>query len=198
MTPNVRAIADRFMYEQATLKHMMALVPDGGFERSVPGTEWTVRQLFAHLARILTTYSDTIREWLAGDDPMASWDPEQVNNTTACAHVDTPADLISAAFAVGLNDLVATLAAVPDGRLAEAFGHATFEETLLEWSEHFLSHAVPLVRALPEVRMDPLVLNWLLDADFDDDELRAWQDTLLAEARAYIATLTLEDEDDDE
>ena len=186
------------MYEQATLKHMVALVPDGGFERPVPGTEWTVRQLFGHLAQALTTYSETLRAWLDGGDPMANWDPDRTNAESAGRYSGASAGELAATFGTGVNALVATLAAVPDERVDDDFGPMSFSDALGPWSGHYLSHAVPLVDALPEVRMDPLVLNWLLDAHFDDDERRAWQDALLTEARAYIATLTFEDEEEDE
>ena len=197
MTPEVRAIADRFIYGQATLKHMMALVPEGGFERDIPELDWTVRQLFGHMAQTLTTYCDGVRTWLEGVDPTEGDDPERTNADTAARSSKTPAEEIAAHFGSGLNELVRTLALVPNEKTEDAFGPKTFFEALTDWSEHFLSHAVALVRALPEVRMDPLVLNWLLHATFDDDERRKWQEELLAEARAYIATLS-DDEEDEE
>lgn len=197
MTPDVRAVADRFIYEQATLKHIMALVPEGGFERPVSGTEWTVRQLFGHLANTLTTYSEGVRTWLEGDDPTVGDDPDKTNAETVASFSRVPAEEVAALFGSGLNELVGSLALVPEARTNDAFGQMTLLEALTTWAEHALSHAVPLVRALPEVRMDPLVLNWLLHANFDDDERRQWQEELLVEARAYIATLG-EDEEDEE
>jgi hypothetical protein len=197
MTPELRAIADRFIYEQATLKHMMALVPEGGYERPVPGLDWTVRQLFGHLAKTLTTYSEAVRTWLDGQDPTAGDDTKRRNDETAAGFSKAPAEEIAALFGSGLNDLVATLAKVPEERTEVAFGPKKFIEASSEWSEHFLSHAVALVRALPEVRMDPLVLNWLLYANFDDDKRRQWQEELLVEARAYIATLSNDEEDEE-
>ena len=177
------------MYEQATLKHMLALVPDGGFERPVPGTEWTVRQVFAHLATSLTLYATTIRTWHEGGDPVTGWDTDGTNAETARVHAATPASDILALFGSGLNHLVEVLAAVPED--PPLFGPWDFAEALANLSGHYLSHAVPLVEALPETRMVALVLNWLLDADFDDDE-RAPAGSLLTEERAYIATLTFE------
>jgi hypothetical protein len=46
--------------------------------------------------------------------------------------------------------------------------------------------------------MDALVLNWLLDAEFEAEADRLWQANLLSEAREYIANHPHEEEGDDE
>lgn len=197
MTSEIRATADRFMYEQATVKHIVALIPEGGLDRAVPGHSWTVRQLLAHLAQSLNDYAAMVEKWLKGDSPIPpGWDPDEVNAGTAARMGAAAATQIVALFGAGLNSLVAALAAIPDERREEQFGPAPLPEILKVFGRHCLSHAIPLVDALPEVRMDPLVLNWLLDADFEDDASRAWQSRLLDEAREYIATHPDEEEDE--
>ena len=98
-------------------------------------------------------------------------------------------------FGSGLNQLVAVLSAVPEE--PPLFGQWPFTDALVNLSGHCVTHAIPLVDALPEVRTDPLVLNWLLDAQFHDEQSIEWQAKLLADAREYIANHP-DEEDDDE
>ena len=71
-------------------------------------------------------------------------------------------------------------------------------ETLKRFQRHASSHGPSLLEALPALKRDPLVLNWLLRVEFADAENRAWQSGLLAETREYLASLPDDDEEDDE
>lgn len=197
MTPELRAIADRFIYEQATLKLIVALAPPDAPDRPVPGYEWTVRQLMAHLAESLHSYQAVIKKWLAGKGALDDWNPERLNAATAARHAASSPVEIVALFGSGLVGLIATLEAMPDERLSEPLGPGKAIETVKTFGEHFLSHAISLVNAVPEVRMDPLVLNWLLYAGFNDEASNAWQASLLADAKEYIATHPHEEDDDE-
>lgn len=199
MTPELRAIADRFIYEQATLKHIAALAPEDALNRTVPGQNWTVRQLLAHLAASLQSYDEIVRRWLAGERTLDDWDPDRVDAATAEAYKTATLAQLFELFGSGLNGLFASLSAIPDDRLAESLGPSDALTTLRGLGAHALGHAIPLVNALPEVRFDPLVLNWVLAAEFEDEESQAWQRQLLGEAREYIASLPeYDDEEDDE
>lgn len=195
MTPEVRAIADRFMYETATLKHIVALVPDDGFERPVSGSSWSVRQLLAHLAESLHEYARVLGLWLAGEPPLEAWDPEEANAEVARAGAESSRLRIYERFGSGINGLVEVLGKIPEA--PEAFAGREAVDVFRELGEHALGHAAALVDAVPEVRMDPLVLNWLLYADLPSPDGEAWQARLLAEAREYIAAHPHEDEDDE-
>ena len=198
MHPELRAIADRFMYEQATLKHIAALAPEGALARPVPGYDWNAAQLLAHLAQSLHAYTEVVDRWLVGDSSLEGWDPDATNAETAAANATATVADIHRSFGIGLNGLVAALSRVPDERIADQLGRHPAVETLKALTGHSLAHALPLVDALPEVRMDPLVLNWLLDAEFEVEADRLWQANLLREAREYIANHPHEEEDDDE
>ena len=198
MTPEVRAIADRFIYEQATVKHIASLAPEDALDRPVPGLDWSVRQLLAHLGQSLADYAAMVRRWLAGEFPIEpGWDPHTVNARTAEQYKAAPLVDVMALFGSGLNALVASLAAIPDERASEDFGPRPLLATFEVLSGHCLEHAIPLVNALPEVRMDPLVLNWLLDARFPTEAGQDWQSALLREAKEYVANHP-DDEEDDE
>lgn len=196
MHPEVRAIADRFMYEQATLKHITALVPEGGLRRPVPGMEWNVGQLLAHLALSLENYRELVHRWLSGASPLEGWDPDAINAETAARYESGDADELRRLFGEGIVGLVAALDAIPEGREAEPLGRGTAAETLRWLGGHAIRHAIPLIDAVPEVRLDPLVLNWLLYAEFEDDASRTWQAKLLADAREYLANNPPEEDEE--
>ena len=197
MTPELRAIADRFIYEQATLKHMTALAPEEALRRPVVGLEWDVAQLLGHLGSSLSGYAGLVRGWLFGVPVADGVNPGEMDAGTAARFSGATRLDVTQVLGQGLVDLFAALSAVPDERLSEAFGQETALETLRSFGEHCLGHAIALVDALPEVRMDPLVLNWLLDAEFEDEASQAWQRALLAEAQEYIASHPDEDEEDE-
>ncbi|MEO8541115.1 MAG: DinB family protein [bacterium] len=198
MTPELHAVSDRFIYEHATLKHILAIAPSEALGRPVDGHEWTVGQMLAHLADSLGEYERLIRRWLEGEAPLEGWDPDAMNAATASRYADAGVPEIAELFATGINGLVAALASIPDQQLAEPLGRADALTTLRFLGEHCLNHAIPIVDAVPEIRMDPLVLNWLLGADFEGDAANEWQNRLLRDAREYIASLPDEDDEEDE
>jgi len=195
MTPELRAIADRFMYETATLKHLIAILPEGALDRPVPGYKWNVRQLLAHLAESLHTYCGPVERWLRGDDPLSGWDPDAINADTAERHRTADAAALIASFDTGIVALVGAFASIPEEKMHEPFGATEPLKAFHAFEGHCLGHAVPLIDAVTEVRMDPLVLNWLLFHSFEADADRAWQRALLQEAREYAANHPEEDEE---
>lgn len=198
MTPELRAIADRFIYEQATLKHITALAPEEALRRPVGGLEWNVGQLLGHLGSSMGTYAEVVRKWLVGEPALDGFEPDAMNAETAARFAAASRLDVTRELGTGLVNLFAALSAVPDDRLVEPLGRGTALETLEAFGEHCLRHAIALVDALPEVRMDPLVLNWLLGAEFEDEASRAWQRALLAEAQEYIASHPDEEDEEDE
>ncbi len=140
-----------------------------------------------------------VQTWLAGEFPIPQgWDPHKVNAATVDRYKEADLVEIIELFGKGLNSLVAALAAIPDERAGEDFGPRPLLQTFDVLSGHCLEHAIPLVDALPEVRMDALVLNWLLDARFPTEAGQDWQSALLREAREYVANHPDEEEEDDE
>jgi len=55
-------------------------------------------------------------------------------------------------------------------------------------SRHLVAHGLDFADTLPELRHDPMVLNWLLYADYSENaERTARQEKLLAEVRDLYA-----------
>lgn len=197
MTPELRALADRFIYEQATVKHIALSMPSDALSRPVHGGEWTVRQLLAHLGSALCEFQRAVEKLVASEDPLDGIDYEDINRRTAARYATADLAELLSLLGSGLNGLVAAFEALPDHRLADPLAASDVLTVLRSLGEHCLQHAIPLVDALPEVRFDPLVLNWLLSADFDDEASTAWQSKLFADAEEYIASQPDEDEEDE-
>lgn len=185
MVPAIRALADRFIYDTATLKYVARGLPDGAADRVTAGSGWTVRQLLAHLAVHQQRDAQRIRQWL--EDPARAdtgGDPTERNARMANGNRAIPMTDVAAAFDAGIRDLVAACDAVDERRLTRPFGPYPFIDAMTFWSGHAHDHAVDLVSALPEFKTDPIVLNWVLHFDFSDrPEWSGWQLDLIAEVR---------------
>lgn len=188
MTPELRAILDRFIYEQATVTHIVTALPAEGAERVVGETGWTIRQLVAHFAESQEGYAAAIGRWLAGEQvEPAGFDRDRVNAETARTHAETPLPELLVRLRKSLRALFAAFHAIPDERLADPFGPSSALESFHTWKRHYLDHGLDLIDAAPEVRFDPLVLNWLLYAEFIDERSKARQRQLMEDVRAHYA-----------
>lgn len=194
MTPELRAILDRFIYEQATVTHIVMSLPSEGAERVVDGTGWTVRQLVAHFAESQEGYAAAIGRWLAGERVEADgFDTDRANAGTAQANAETPLPELLVRLRKSLRALFAAFHAIPDEGLAEPFGGHTALETFHTWERHYLDHGLDLLDAAPEVRFDPLVLNWILYAEFSDERSNSRQQQIVKDVRAHYAAMPDED-----
>lgn len=194
MTPELRAIIDRFMYEQATVTHIVMSLPPGGIDRVMDGPGWTVRQLVAHFADTQEGYAAAIERWLAGEPALPDgFDAGRSNAMTAAANAGTPLPELLARLRKSLRTLFVALHHVPDARLEEPFdGHSAIE-TFHTWERHYRDHAFDLLGAAPEVKFEPLVLNWILYADFEDGRERSRQRALMEEVREHYAAMPAEE-----
>lgn len=197
MMPELRALADRFIYEQATIKHIIASIPDEALARKCEGFDGTVGELLGHLGWSLGDHAEVVRAWLADEALPASIDPDRDEGQDNTRFTNATRPELSRDLGIGLINLFAVLSAIPDERLDEQLGEQHALESLGFLSEHCMYHAIALIDACPEVRMDPLVLNWLLHEDFADGPELQWQQALLDEANAYIAARGDSMEEDD-
>lgn len=185
MVAAVRALADRFIYDTATVKYIAMNLPESAAERVTAGSGWTVRQVLAHLALNLQRYARTTQQWLA-DPPSAEpgGDPTELNAEMAAENEHTSIEDLVSTFDVSLRALVAATDSIDEKRLARPLGRWPFLDVLTAWSGHCGHHAVDLVTALPEFKTDPMVLNWVLHFDYSNrPEWAEWQLKLIAEVR---------------
>ncbi len=178
------------MFETGMLKLLGTQLPAGALERLVPTTGWTVRHSLGHLATAQTAYADALEAFASASPPgTAPSDATNMADTRAVELESRPLPAILADFDASLRRLVAQLNLVSADELDLAVGNLTLRHFSHVSSNHAASHAIQMLQALPELRGDPMLLNWLLYQDFSRDPAdNALQQQLLAEVRERYAT----------
>ncbi len=157
MLPVLRAAADQFIFDIATLKHIAELAGEAGLDSVCEATGWTVRQTLAHLAGAMEGYAAAIESGTGAGQAPAEFDAA-VPVAEIFDRYDRARDRVTAAFE---RFGAAPLAPVPP--VVDDFD---------QWMDHIPRHSIDLLEALPGVRLDALVLNWAMYHDFSDDP--AW------------------------
>ena len=87
-------------------------------------------------------------------------------------------------FDSSLRRLVAQLNLLTGEALEAGVEDVTVLAVLHGWSDHAAGHAIQLLEAVPELRGDPMLLNWLLYQDFSREPAQfTLQQTLFEEVR---------------
>jgi hypothetical protein len=167
MTPEVRAIADSLILDTANIKYIAVNLPKRGLDRRVPGSPRNVRELLAHLAAAMARDAEAWR-CLARGRPAPGAGQGAPADEQPGARKPKLAELVA-----GLDGaLLACVAALEDLGGTPAGTTPKREVTLAllrERSLHLVRHGLELADAIPELREDAMVLNWLLYADFSGD-----------------------------
>ncbi|MEO6397985.1 MAG: DinB family protein [Tepidiformaceae bacterium] len=183
--PEARAVADRFMFDTGNLKLLASLLPIDALARQVSALGWTVQGAFAHLAAAQAGYAGCL-EALPSSLPLsaAAFDEPRLAADRAVQGELPALPAILDEFDSSLRRLVARLDVLGEEALACRVGAFTVLDNLRAWSAHAAAHAIEMLEALPELRADPMLLNWLLYQDFSDQPTQfALQQTLLTEVR---------------
>jgi uncharacterized damage-inducible protein DinB len=185
MIPSVRAVADRFIFDTANVKYIAANLPPAGLDRVVASTGWTVRQTIGHLARAQQAYATAIDGFVRGIQPdMATLDPDQANARNVAETSATALDDLVALLEASLVQLVDACARINDDLARSTFVRWPLLDVLSASSRHSVVHGLDFADALPELRHDSMVLNWLLYADYSGNAERTErQAKLLVEVR---------------
>ena len=192
MMPEVRAAADRFMMDCANLRYLIAGVPADALEREITPLGWTLRQTIGHVVATQERYADTVARFNTHESEGGAFDLAAINAAVAEATRATPLPELMMRLDKSLITLFAGLAQLPEDDTDASL--AWLVKAVTQWSSHISDHAIDFVDAVPEVRMDPMVLNWVLYTDYHGDDRRtAAQVALLNEVRE-----SLDAEDDDE
>ena len=188
LLPGLRAAIDRFWLDGANLVYVASLLEGELAERRCQATGWTMRQTVAHLAESPRWYGEALAHFVAGKPGFPS-DPNPTDRNAAHAtrHATTPiADLLALHSANRTATLLGLRGLTPDEQ-AGSLGRATVIATAEAWSLHYAHHALDFLEAVPEVQLDPLLVNWAFWADFPDDAWNARRDALLKAVRKAIA-----------
>lgn len=203
MVPEVRALADKLIYDVAMVRYMATSLPKGGLERAIPGG-WTVRQLLGHLGDAQARYVDALARSAVGEPPFPSgFDPDRLNSAAAPAFAKARLPALLDSLGSTRDALLDLLSPLTAEQLGSSFSHGlTLLGALQAWSGHLEGHALDIIDAVPELGRDPMVLNWVLHADYSRHPGRhARQQRLFEEVREHFgedATRAGEDEFEDE
>lgn len=188
-TAEARATADRLMFDTGNLKYLATQLPKGALERTVSGPGWTVRQVLAHLADAQQGYAEML-EWLQdGPRPEPSrFDPVTHNADIVAKHRETPLPQIISLFDSSIRRLVPAFVVIDESASQLGASPHGLPDVLRVWARHAAGHAMEMLDVLPELRDDPMLLNWLLYEDFSEEpEHLASQQRLMEEVQDSYA-----------
>ena len=194
MHHELRAILDRFMYEHAGIRHLLAAAPPDADARKVEGADYTTVDLVAHFAEAQEGFATAMQRWVAGEPvAIADYEPdrEPVASTSA-----SRGEVIER-YAASLRSLFDVMHKVDDANFEGTLGDAPAKSVLVRWSQHQLLHVFPFVQVLPETRYNPVIVNWLARAPVPNESVLEQQKAYIADVREYYSRLAEEEGDDD-
>ncbi|MCE7927749.1 MAG: maleylpyruvate isomerase N-terminal domain-containing protein [Dehalococcoidia bacterium] len=183
MLARVHALADKLIYDVAMARYLAATLPKNGLERKIPGG-WTVRQLIGHLGDAQARYAAALANVLAGEPPFpGGFDPERQNSAAAPAFASARLPALLESLDQTRSSLLDLMGSFSPAQLEMPFSHGlSLIEALGAWSGHIEGHALDVIDAVPELGRDPMVLNWVLYADYTADPGRLVRQQRLLEA----------------
>jgi hypothetical protein len=199
MTPEVRAIADRFILDTANLKYLASNLNESELERRIEPLGWSVRQAIGHFVAWQEGYVDVLPKMIRAEPLGEEFDVDAFNAQGAQGSATTPLPELLARLDSALAQLLKILTQMPKAAGEQPLGRGTLTDLLESWSLHISEHSIDLVDTLPEMRFDPMILNWVLYSDYSDDPRRfERQQLLMADVRDHYAEEDGEEEDDDD
>lgn len=200
MHPVVRAIADRLIWEGAVLELFAGLLPESADGRPAGDGEWTVRQLFAHMAIKERLHADNLERYLRGEVPRPpGFQVDAWNAETVAAARDMSFEDILSVLESERARLFAMFATLGEDDLEREFipGRPLLA-AITAWSGHYVEHGFDLIEAVPELNLEPIVVTWLARAELPPDSpLANRQQALVTVIRAELARLDAESAPDD-
>jgi hypothetical protein len=185
--PLSRAIADRFIYDNATLFAVAASLDAGMAEEGLcEATGWTVRQTLGHLGYSQAGYAVALEQVLAGV-PVTRPSGRLNQQEQAGQYAGADVQRLITELRAGRDRVLAALAALSAVQAAAPFAAHTGTMTVADvasrhFATHMREHGVDLLEARPALVEDPVVLDWALEPAFAEGRPAEW----LARRRAVI------------
>ncbi|MCK9519421.1 MAG: DinB family protein [Dehalococcoidia bacterium] len=188
MLPEMRAAADKLIFDCANTEYVATTIGPRALDRPIERLGWSVRQLIGHLALSLETCADKLPKLsTAAPSELESFDRDEANAEMAAKTAKTPLPDLLETMARGRDRCIAAFADLDEQALArKVAGETTLGDVIRSWLPHFEEHALDFLDAEPKLRRDILVLNWVLYADYGDrPDLIERQRELMAEVRQW-------------
>lgn len=201
MLPATRAAADKLIFDCANIAYIASLFDRKALERPVERLGWSVRQVFGHIALQLDWAADAVPKLLAADpNERGAVDWDALNAEFARKAEGMSLVEILETMARGRDRLIAQLLALSEADLnRKVLGETTLVDIIESWLPHMEEHALDLLDAEPALRRDPMVLGWILYADFPGrPDLNERVDQLYEEVREWAESESDEAEEDDD
>lgn len=193
MDPQLRAAADKLIFDLANVKVVATALPKGALDRRVEATGRTLRETFAEIAARQYAQAEGTASYFAGRQLDAAGledEPAYQRERKRLGHKPALKDVFSSLEQSRDRLIRAYEAAAPPDEALSA--------ELRRQAHHIEPHAIDFAEAAPEIRLEPMLLTWALEADFGDDAaLSARQLRLYEAVRAELDAMH-GDEDGDE
>lgn len=172
MHPHLRAAADKLIFDVAAAKHVAAAMPRKALDRAAAGGGHTLRETFAEMAARQAGHADGLRRYVDGGLAVPGDLAGEPGYGRERKHLGARPSLksVCASLEASRDALIGLFAELSDAQVLTLVGHVALGDALLEGAHHMEPAALDFAEALPEIRLDPLLLNWALDADFGEDE----------------------------
>lgn len=200
MLPEMRAAADKLVLDVANLRYIVSLLDRKDAARRTPGG-WPVHQVLGHIALSLGANAGAVDDLLKADSAAAvPGNGQGPNVERAVEAANMPLQQVMALLAVNRDRCIERYGRLREDELSRpVVGDSTLLQVMHSWLAHIEEHALDLADGLPQLRLDPMVLNWLLWADFAArPHLFARQQKLAQEARDRYGNRLPDPDEEDE
>ena len=180
MDPRLRATIQTLRTERRRFKRFCTGLSPEDLARSVPGSDWTVKDFVIHVATLDAAYRGWF-EALAGGPAVAQhrgspdFDVDAYNESAVAARRDLSLDAILAEGDEFRTAVVAALSRLGDHQLDASvrFGGdrkrpartLSLVDLLRGWPRHDAIHVADILKAIPHSASAPEAVNWLHEPD---------------------------------
>lgn len=176
MTPRVQETIDLIAAERSRFERFCRSLSDEELARPVPDSTWIVKDFISHLATIDGPVSDWFRS-IQGDSVASgrrdAWDVDRFNDAAVAQRRTRSVDEILAEAASSRLALIEVLWRFSEEQLDRTvrFGgdakrppsDIQVGRYLQGWARHDAIHVADMLKALPQRRTDPVIVEWLDD-----------------------------------
>ncbi len=162
MLTGFRAAADRFIFDVANVRTVVACLPPDALEACVLATGWTARQTLAHLAETQGWYARALLRVLSGEPLRTGEETADRNRAQLKLHASTQSEELLARYAAGRDLTIRTLRWFTSNPALADLDGTRLGTVVAAWTGHASAHALDFLEAAPDLLDDSFVLNWAL------------------------------------